>query len=278
MLRSRLSGPVVAAALAVAGCTGDGAPPPTAGETTAAETPTVHRASEPPRPDEGACYRLSYAEAVAPSTEAEPVGCKRRHNARTFHVGTLDLVVSGRLLAVDSDRARDQVSTECPRRFAKYVGGSAEERRLSMLAASWFSPTLEQSDAGQAWFRCDVIATASPEKLARLTGPLEGVLDTRAGRDRWGRCATAKPGDKGARHVVCNSGNARWRAIATVDVPAGNQGRYPGVDAAKQAGNACEDRARGLAEDPLTFEWGYEWPTKRQWQDGRRHGFCWMPK
>jgi hypothetical protein len=278
MLRSRIPGTVVAAALALAGCTGGGAEAPSAGESQASESPTVHRATTPPRPDRDACYRLTYDDAVAPSSEAEPVGCRQRHNARTFHVGSLDLVVGDRLVAVDSERARSQVRASCDRRFAEYVGGSAEDRRLTMLATSWFRPTIEQSDAGQAWFRCDLIATSAPGRLAPLTGRLRGVLDSGAAADRWGRCATAKPGREGAQHVICSSRRAAWRAVATVDVPAGTQGRYPGVAAAKEAGNACEDTARGLTDDPLTFTWGYEWPTKEQWLGGRRYGFCWMPE
>lgn len=278
MLRSLVPGTVLAAALAVAGCTGNGGETPSAERSPTAESPSVHRASPPPRPDAGACYRLTYDDAVAPSSEAEPVGCRERHNARTFHVGSLDLAVAGRLLAVDSDRARAQVGTVCARRFAGYVGGSAEDRRLTMLANAWFRPSLEQSDAGQAWFRCDVIATAAPGVLAPLTGRIQGVLDTPAGSARWGRCATAKPGRTGAQHVICSSRRARWRAVATIDVPPGANGRYPGVRAAERAGNACEDRARSLAPDPLTFTWGYEWPTGEQWQAGRRHGFCYMPR
>lgn len=278
MLRSLVPAFLLAAPLVLAGCTGDAGDSPTAGETRATESPTVHRASTPPRPDDGACYRLTYDDAVAPASEAEPVSCRERHNARTFHVGSLDLVVNGRLLAVDSERAHEQAATVCARRFARFVGGSAEDRRLTMLANAWFRATLEQSDAGQGWFRCDVIATAAPGRLAALSGRLEGVLGSRAGAGRWARCATAKPGRKGAQHVVCSSPRARWRAVGTVDVPAGDKGRYPGVGAAERAGNACADRARSLAPDPLTFTWGYEWPTREQWQGGRRHGFCWMPK
>lgn len=268
---------MLAVALALTGCTGDGGEAPSADASRATEPPPVHRAPTPPRPESGACYRLAYDDAVAPSTEAEPVSCRQRHTAQTFHVGSLDLLVGGRLLAVDSERARDQVRTACARRFTGYVGGSAEDRRLSMLTTSWFRATLEQSDAGQAWFRCDLIATSAPEKLAPLTGRLRGVLDSPARAARWGRCATAKPGREGAQHVICSSPRARWRAIATVQVPAGPKGRYPGEGAAERAGNACEDEARGRAEDPLTFTWGYEWPTREQWRGGREHGFCWMP-
>lgn len=278
MLRSLVPATLLAGALALAGCTGDGGDAPSADESRATESPSVHRASAPPRPGNGACYRLTYDDAVAPSSEAEPVSCRERHNAQTFHVGSLDLVLAGRLLAVDSERARQQVGTVCGRRFARYVGGSAEDRRLTMLANAWFRATLEQSDAGQAWFRCDVIATAAPGRLAPLTGRIQGVLDTAAGAGRWGRCATAKPGRTGAQHVVCSSPRARWRAVATVDVPAGAKGRYPGERTAERAGNACEDRARSRAPDPLTFTWGYEWPTREQWRAGRRHGFCWMPR
>ncbi len=39
----------------------------------------------------------------------------------------------------------------------------------------------------------------------------------------------------------------------------------------------CAEAARASATDALSYEWGYEWPDKAQWQAGRRHGICWAP-
>jgi hypothetical protein len=175
------------------------------------------------------------------------------------------------------DRAQEQLATECPRRLARFVGGSEEQRRLSMLSTTWFGPTVDASDDGQTWFRCDVIALASPGELAPLGGKLRGVLGRGAGRDRYGRCAATRPGVKDFRHVLCSRNDA-WRAIATRPVPAGKGGAWPGRVKAEAAGSTCADEARPQADDTLNFRWGFEFPTREQWRSGRRYGFCWVPR
>lgn len=259
-------------------CSSDGDEPradpsPTPSTSAAAPTP----AAPAPVPANGLCYAMSYDAALAPTSDAGPVPCRRQHTTQTFHVGPLDTVVDGHLLAVDSERVKQQLATACPRRFASYVGGTPEQRRLSVLRPTWFSPTVPESDQGQSWFRCDVVAVSAPRTLAPLVGRMQGVLTTPAGRDRYGLCANSRPGVRGFRHVMCSANDA-WRAIATVAVPPATAGRWPGEGAARAAGRVCADIARGRARDPLSFTWGYEYPTEKQWAAGQRHGFCWVPR
>jgi hypothetical protein len=142
-----------------------------------------------------------------------------------------------------------------------------------MLRAVWFTPTLEDSDAGADWYRCDVIAVAAAGELARLVGPLEGTLSRPAGRDRYGMCGTAEPGTARFSRVMC-SGRHTWRAIRTVGIAGA---RYP-ADRVRAAGQGpCEAAARAVASDPLNFRWGYEWPTAAQWEAGQHYGLCWVP-
>ena len=258
------------------GCSGDD-DKPDASRTSAAPTSLGEPARSAPRPRFGQCYKLSYDDALAPTASRKAVSCQRDHTGRTFFVGRLATVVDGHLLAVDSKRVRAQIASSCPRRFASYVGGSAETRRLSMLATAWFSPTLTQSDRGQSWYRCDLIALNSPGTLAPLTGRLKNVLDSSDGRARWARCATGKPGTKNAEHVLCSRNDA-WHAVSTIDVQAGRKGAWPGEKAVKAAGDRCEDEVQSEASDPLSFSWGYEWPTRKQWNAGQHYGFCWAPK
>jgi hypothetical protein len=232
--------------------------------------------SAPPvrEPEDRACYRMTYAEAVAPTTATEPVPCSGRHTSRTYAVGTLDAVVGGHLLAVDSDRVQQQVAEECPRRLGPFLGGDREALRLSMLRSVWFTPTVEESDAGADWFRCDVVSLAGPEELAPLTGRLGGVLDRPEAARRWAMCGTAGPDAPGFRRVPCSADHT-WRAVSVVDLGAGD---YPGEAAARSAGQGpCEDAGRDAADDPLSFEWGYEWPSADQWRSGMTFGRCWAP-
>ena len=135
-------------------------------------------------------------------------------------------MLDGHLIAVDSSRVQDQVATSCPEQFARFVGGTEDERRLSMLRTVWFTPTVEESDTGANWYRCDVIALAADEQLAPLTGILQGVLTRSDGRDRYAMCGTAEPGTPEFSRVICSAEHS-WRAIATVPF---EEGKYPGLE------------------------------------------------
>ena len=272
-------GTLALAALALGslvGCSGGSDEPAAAPSTSASPSATVPppRATEPAVPLERACYRLTYDEAIAPTTEVERVSCTAAHTALTYAVGTLDTVVDGHLLAVDSDRVQAQVASSCPPRFATFVGGTVEDRRLSMLRPVWFTPTVEESDAGSRWYRCDVVALAADGELAPLAGPVEDVLGTQEGQDRYGMCGTAAPGSAGFQRVICSQEHS-WRAIAVVPLPAGE---YPGEQKVRAAGQStCKDAGAVAASDSLDYQWGYEWPTAQQWEDGQTFGRCWAP-
>ena len=206
------------------------------------------------RPPARACYRLGFDEATAPTTDSPPVSCRTRHTARTYHVGRLDTVVDGHLLAVDSRLAQRQVERACPRELADYLGGSAETRALSRLEAVWFSPTIEQSDDGASWFRCDAVALAESGKLAPLPRRLRGILDRSDALDEVGLCGTAAPGERGFERVIC-SRRHRWRAMSTIGIPGGDT--YPGVAAVREAGESqCRDRVRRATGSPERFSYG----------------------
>ena len=255
-------------------CSGDPSPadPPTAAPSVApVERPT---ATAVPGPDDRACYELSFDDALAPTTTAEVTDCDSRHTSMTFSVGTLDTVVDGHLLAVDSDRIMDQVAATCPARLADLVGGTLRDRRLSMLRSVWFTPSVEESDAGADWFRCDVIAVAGRDALAALSGRLSGVLEKPGGRERWAMCGTDDPDSPDFERVLCSKPHS-WRAIEVVPF---EQGRYPGVKAVRDAGQTpCEDAGRAVADDALNFQWGYEGPSAEQWAAGQTYGRCWAP-
>lgn len=269
---SRRLGALLVAAALLAGCSGGGDDP--SGEPTTDVPSPQPSATEPPRPKVGACYKITFDQALEYTSAVEPKNCKRPHTSVTFAVGDLDNVVDGHLVAVDSQRVRDQVAKECPGRLGEFVGGTLAQRRLSMLRAVWFTPTLEESDAGAAWYRCDVIAVARDGRLANLNQDPEGTLDTRAGRERWGMCGTAEPGTPRFERVLCSLRHS-WRAVEVVTFP---KGRYPGAKAAAERGrDQCRDAGNEAADDPLDFQWGYEWPNAEQWRAGTTYGLCWVP-
>lgn len=269
-----LRGVAVAAAacLVLAGCSGGDSGP--SGESTPATSASDPAASPPPAPEVGECRRLSYDEAIAATDESDPVACGERHTARTFHVGRVDTLVDGHLLAVDSEKVQGRIAEACPRRLRQFLGASEEEVRLSMFRAVWFSPTLEESDAGARWFRCDVVALAGTDRLLPLAGKLPGALDSARGRNRYGMCGTANPESEDFQRVACARRHG-WRAIDVVDIDAR---RWPGRERVRSVGQEpCEAAAEEAADDPLQFTWSYEWPTRDQWREGTRHGLCWVP-
>ncbi|GAA4694124.1 septum formation family protein [Nocardioides conyzicola] len=267
---------VLSGALLLAGCSSDGAdkPAPSPSPTASATPSPSPAAAEPKPPQDRACYQLDYTEAVAPTVDVARISCTGAHTSMTYAVGPLDVVVDGHLLAVDSARVRDQVATTCPERFDAFVGGTAEDRRLSMLRPVWFTPSVEESDAGASWYRCDAVALAADEKLAPLTGRLQDVLGRADGRDRYAMCGTAAPGTTGFQRVICSAKHS-WRAVDTVPFAAG---RYPGVAKVRAAGDGpCQDAGAAAADGALDYKWGYEWPTAEDWKGGQTYGLCWAP-
>lgn len=261
--------------LGLTACTGSdeptSSPTPSTSPSSSAPPP---RATPAPVPDTKTCHALSYQEAIAPTASKPPVPCSAKHTSVTYAVGALDTLVDGHLLAVDSDRVQEQVASECPARFGAFIGGTVADRRLSMLRPVWFTPTVEESDAGASWFRCDVVALAADEELAPLSGPLAGVLSTSEGQDRYGMCGTASPGTPDFSRVICSASHS-WRAIRVVPFA---PGPYPGEEKVKAAGQGpCKDAGASVAPDSLDYQWSYEWPTEKQWKAGQTFGRCWAP-
>lgn len=252
------------------GCSGGEDPPdpaPTSSQPTATAEP-------PPAPERGACYRLRFAEALSPTVERPARPCRRPHTSETYRVGTLDLVSDGHLLAVDSEQVQRQPATACPRALPRFVGGDQAALRLSMIQPVWFTPTLAEADDGADWFRCDAVVLAAHRSLAERTGSLRGVLAREAGSDQYAMCGTAAPDADEFQRVVCSERH-RWRAVAVVEFEARG---YPGEANARQRGQSrCEDAGLDYADDPLDYEWGYEWPTQAQWRAGMTYGRCWVP-
>lgn len=268
--------------LALTACTG-GTPsasrstPTDSGRATHTSPSPRAPAAPPAAPPSAGCYRLTTAELAEPTSSSAPVPCNRPHTAATIYVGRLDMVVDGHAVAVDSAAVQRQLSTTCPRRLAAYVGGSGQTRALSRFNVVWYSPTLEQSDRGAAWFRCDLIVFAKGDALMSLpaTPRLAKALDRRGALRTYGLCGTAAPGARGFQRVVCARPHS-WRAADTIRISGGS--RYPGTPVVRKAGDAgCRGFARSLAPGSVRFEYGWEWPNRDQWARGQHFGYCWVP-
>jgi hypothetical protein len=263
-----------AVTLALGACSDSGGSSADSGRTPVLQsptpTPTETIPPTPPKPPRAhTCYRLGYDDALAPTRTRKPDPCTGPHTAVTFFVGQYD-----KSLPVDGDQVHRLESSACQRRFAAFVGGTPEVRRLSMFRTVWFTPTVEQAARGGHWFECVAIALRDDEDLALIQGPVEGVLDRTDGRDHYGLCGTAEPGSAGFEQRICAAPHS-WDALRTVPF---EPGPYPGVDHVRSAGDQpCKDAGADAASDPLNYRWSYQWPTLEQWRDGRTYGVCWAP-
>src|SRR5690606_32168082 len=110
---------------------GEAEPPPEPlPSAAAARDPVV----PPPPPEVDSCHRLDYPQVLEPTVDGRSVPCQRPHTARTIKVGKLDTTFAGHALAVDAQRVRSQPTRKCLDALASYVGGSVQQRRLSMLS------------------------------------------------------------------------------------------------------------------------------------------------
>lgn len=276
VVRRRAGASVLAAATALtllAGCSG-GSDEPDADPSTAAPTSPPTAAPPPKAPVEGTCYELGFRAALAPTNKARPTPCGDAHTSETYAVGTLYTIVDGHLLAVDSERVQAQVAEACPEAITPFLGGDPAALRLSMVRPVWFTPTVAQSDLGADWYRCDVVVVAGDNELAELDTSLEGAFGKEALRERYAMCGTAAPDDDDFERVMCGADHT-WRAIEVVPYAAK---KYPGEAAVRShLASPCEDAGLDAAEDPLDYQWGYEYPTEEQWDMGQTYGLCWAP-
>jgi hypothetical protein len=273
MSRRALTFLVAVLALVLGACSSDGSSPDAGGTPvlhSPTPTPTGTTPPTPPKPPHPrTCYRLGYDEVLAPTRTRRPAPCTGPHTGVTFFVGRYDAS-----LPVDGDQVHRLESTACQRRFAAFVGGTPDDRRLSMLRAVWFTPTVDQAARGAHWFECVAVALRDDQDLALIQGPVEGVLDRSDGRAHYGLCGTAEPGSQGFEQRICAAGHS-WVALRTVLFP---PGPYPGVDQVRSAGQQpCQDAGANASSDPLNYRWSYQWPTLQQWRAGHTYGVCWAP-
>ncbi len=274
----RATGLVTSVVLLVAvGCSSS-SPAKEPGGAAASTSPTTITSSPPPpaAPTTGSCHALTVREATDPVDTGRAVPCRRPHTSVTIKVGNLDPVADGHLLAVDSRTVQAKIENACPDSPGAFLGGDQTTRRLSRFEVVWFSPSLEQADAGEDWFRCDVVAVRSEGRLVSLPARLKHVLDQDGALDRFGTCGTTTaPTGRGFQRVICSDPH-RSRAISVVDLP--RQTRYRAKVAEAAANATCKDAAARRAKGALKYTWTFEWPTRAQWVAGQRYGYCWVPQ
>jgi Septum formation len=278
--RSRIVAVVAVAVLALAaGCSDgdDGAGSSDSGDRT---TPTpgqdVRLAEQSvPHPQEGDCHDLTAAQVQHPNDRNEIVRCRTPHTTQTYYVGTFDLSIIGDRTPETADVA-EFVTPRCTRRFNRWVGGDRETRILARAHPVWFVPTPRDIQLGARWFRCDLVLTGVQDRLAELPRNTEGLLESSGALDEYGLCSRGSPERPRSTMVVCGRSHS-WQAFDTLRVRSDSD-RYPSRKDLRDARKKCRERARAELDFPLKWTYGWQAPTREQWQSGLEWGVCWIPR
>jgi hypothetical protein len=246
-------------------------------EPTAEESQDVHL-SKPtvPHPNEGDCHDLTAAQSRRPHDAALPVPCRRPHTTQTYYVGTFDLSIIGDRSPSTADVA-EFVTPRCDRRFVKWVGGDRSTRVLSRAHPVWFVPSDRDIELGARWYRCDLVVSASDDRLTELPRNTEDLLASSSALDEYGLCSRGSPERRGSDSVVCSKRHS-WQAFSAIRVRTKRDDAFPSRKQLRDARNRCRDRARRELDWPLEWKYGWQPPNRTQWTGGLRWGLCWVPR
>lgn len=230
--------------------------------------------STPPRPREGDCRSLGYADITRLFDDNPTIPCSRPHTAYTFDVKQLpdDIAFTG--VQIENDAVQNFGRNACRASFARFIGGDAADRALSRLTVTYFVPNQRHFDLGSHAVRCDVVAMESDSVLAQLPRDLHGVLDVESSRDRFAVCSSNEPGSPRFAVVMCTQDHA-YRALAALRLGGGGAA-YPGEQVTADDGR---QRCESLLKDRLGagggYAYGWTYPSSSDWQAGQRYGYCW---
>ena len=233
--------------------------------------------SEPP-PPLGVCYRLTAHDLSRFADHDESVPCLSAHTSVTFFVGRLPAQVVAGTPSVIDPAVQRAASHVCAGKFRRYVGGDRQDRLLARFNFTYYFPDDASFGSGTNWVRCDLYLTQRVDGGRtyphRLPHDARGALDKSDALDSYGICSPSAPGAAGFRLVLC-SHRHRWRAIAPIRLGRDSTA-WPGVRKVKTRGDSrCSDVVRQWLGYPTTWRYGWQWPSRGDWTNGQRFGYCW---
>jgi hypothetical protein len=230
-----------------------------------------------PHPTEGDCHDLTATQSRRPHDAELPVQCRKTHTTQTYYVGTFDLGIIGDRSPSTADVA-EFVTPRCDRRFARWVGGERSTRILSRAHPVWFVPNDRDIRLGARWFRCDLVVSATEDRLATLPRNSANILASESALDEYGLCSRGSPERPHSDAVVCSRGHS-WQAFSAIRVHSkGSDDAYPTRKRMRDARDQCRAQARRELDYPLEWKYGWQPPTRDQWAGGLRWGLCWVPR
>jgi Septum formation len=225
---------------------------------------------EAPRPGECRTMRPKDIPPASNNTSAKP--CSRRHTAVTYFVGKFRASV----LDGSKETLSAVANSRCRHKFASYLHAGPATQSMSLLTYAYFYPTDKQRAAEANWFRCDAISGyVLQRRLYPLPHRLRGIL-AKAVPDSVRACYT-RQFITGQEHrgawVPCTKRHEQ-RTIAALRL-GGPSARYAGSNELRVRVSAwCKPKARVYLHSPASYSWGYSWPSRSEWNHGRRHATC----
>lgn len=222
-------------------------------------------------PEKGACRVLEPSDSDHPDDDTPVVDCAREHTAETFLVGTLtgDVPASG----YDSDEVGAEVYRACAPAFASYVGADESLVMRTVLSWAWFLPSKAAWDAGARWFRCDVVG-GGPDSTSYVSLP-KTTKRLLLGKpsDRWMVCGKGETVDTSVK-LPCSEPHD-WRAVTTIKLGQPSDD-YPGDRLVEgRTREFCSDSVGAWLQYPVTYDFGYTWFKRAEWEVGNRRSVCW---
>lgn len=131
---------------------------PPAAATTASATPAPAAEPGSGAPAAGQCTQLSYAGSLASVARARRVACQRQHTSIVARVAYLRSPVTPRTPVL---RRRALGQRLCAPAYREVLGGTPEDRAVSILTWTLFTPGQADLERGARWVRCDVLARSA---------------------------------------------------------------------------------------------------------------------
>jgi Septum formation len=234
-------------------------------------------ANQPP-PSREACYRLTSRDLSRFANHDKSVPCRTAHTSVTFFIGKLPAHVVTGTPPVTDPAVQKAAPRVCAPAFRRYVGGDWQDRLLARFNFTYYLPDAVSVGPDTNWVRCDLYLTRTVEGGKtyphRLPHDARGALDKSDALDLFGICSPSAPGTAGFKLLLC-SHRHDWRSIAPIRLGSDNT-VWPGVKEVKDRGDSrCSDAVRQWLGYPTTWRYGWQWPTRSDWTNGQRFGYCW---
>jgi hypothetical protein len=252
---SRLFALVAVVLLTATGC----------GASTGAESVSVQP------PTVGVCRMLTAGDVTQPSNADRTVDCSDPHDSQTYAVGPLPTTFAH--ADYDDPDLETWAYRTCAQSFPTYLGTNESTAMRSVLTWVWFRPSQAAWAAGARWYRCDVLGGAAGQHdYVDLPTTVQGLLRGQS-VDSWMACAKGDTVAQGTP-VSCAMPHD-WRAATTIklgetDTP------YPGDASVKaKTKSYCSESIDAWLGYPSSYDFGFTWFGKREWDAGNRRSVCW---